>query len=200
MGKIKYLNQVKELFNQSQVVSLASLKKIVPQNYLKLLLNNLIKKQKIYRLTKGFYSKSDDPTLLVYCIKPSYLGLQEALSIHNIWEQETITVLVTPTKVRIGIRELHNTHIIIHNINKNYFFGFNFQDIGNLYIPVSDLEKTFIDLIYFNQKLDLKTWKQLKKKLDSKKLNKYLKVYQKKIKYKILKKFNEIKLKLSLGN
>jgi len=189
MGKVKYLYKVKELFNKSGVISISSLKKIVPQAYLKVLLNNLLKKKEIYRLTKGYYSKHDDPTLLVYCIKPSYLGLQEALSIHNIWEQETITVLVTPNKVRTGIRNFYTTNVKIHNLNKKYYFGFDFQKLGDFYVPVSDLEKTFIDLIYFNQKLDPKTFKKLKNKIDIKKLKSYLKIYPRKIQDKVLKRY-----------
>ena len=46
-----------------------------------------------------------------------------------------------------------------------------------MFFPYSDIEKTFIDMIYFKQPLDEETLKNFREKLNKKKLNSYLKHY-----------------------
>ena len=100
MGKQKYQNYVKELIEKSPVVDMGSIKRIIRhkkniKQYHKQLVRNLLLKGKIKKITKGYYSIYEDPSLIVFCFKPSYLGLQDALSAHNLWEQEAIPVVVT---------------------------------------------------------------------------------------------------------
>jgi len=99
MGKIKYQEEIKELFRKSPVVSYSSIEKIVKnkkniKQYTKQLIRNLLLKKKIKRLAKGYYTIINDSSLAVYCFKPAYLGLQDSLSFHNLWEQETIPVII----------------------------------------------------------------------------------------------------------
>ena len=175
MGKTKYLKEILGLFEKTPVVNIGSIKRIVGEDnsYTFLLLHNLIRTKKIYRLTKGWYSKSDDPTLLVYCFKPSYLGLQEALSIHNLWEQETNVIILTTKTIREGRRKIFN-NVIIRRLPKNLFFGIQYKKYGETYIPVSDIEKTFLDLIYYNQPLDKQLISNFKKRINKKKLEGYI--------------------------
>ncbi len=65
-------------------------------------------------------------------------------------------------------------------------FGFENVKYGDFFVPVSDLEKTFIDMVYFNEIPDGKTLKKLKRKIDLKKLMGYLKKYPEKIKKRVL--------------
>ncbi len=191
MGKIKYIKRIREIFNKNPVVQITSLKRLINTPYIYTLINYLTKKNEIKRITKGYYSIYDDPSLAVYCFKPSYLGLQDALSIHNLWEQETNVIIISAKKIRPGIRKMLGSKIIIKRISPKYFFGFEHIKLGKFYIPVSDIEKTFIDMIYFKQKINKETLENFKKRINAKKLKRYLKHYPAKIKNKIWKLFKE---------
>lgn len=192
MGKEKYQKEIRELFKKSPVVNYNSVERIIEnkkkvKQYTKQLVRNLILKQDIKRLVKGYYTNLDDPSLAVFCLKPAYLGLQDALSFHNLWEQETIPIIITTRKVRSGLRKVMGTNILIRRIQKKYFFGFDYSPQNNIPYPYSDIEKTFIDMIYFKERLSKEAIKNIVKKLNIKKLNIYLKNYPKKMKLKILK-------------
>ncbi len=192
MGKQKYQNIIMGLFKKSPVLNFASIERIIKKKqYSKQLVRNLILKGKIKQLTKGYYTLTEDPILIVFCLKPSYLGLQNALSFHNLWEQETIPVVITSKKVRTGIRNVFNSNVLIRRIDKKYFFGFEYLRQGDFYLPYSDIEKTFIDLIYFQEDLSKEVIKEMLKRIDYKKLNSYLKVYPKKFQKKVLNYFNQ---------
>jgi len=181
MGKQIYLDRVEEFFKKSKVVDFKSIERIVgtkkKANYAKLLISNLLKKGKIKKISKGIYSMHDENSLAVFAFKPAYLGLQSALSYLGIWEQETIPIIVTTKKVRRGVRRAIGANVLIRNIDEKYFFGYSFVKEGELYLPYSDLEKTFIDMVVFNQRLDKEILRAIKKRLDKKKLGNYLKRY-----------------------
>ena len=184
MGKIKHLSKVRELFKKSPVVDISSLKKILgkKENYVYLMLNNLVKKREIFRITRGKYSRYEDPSLAVYCFKPAYLGLQDALSIHGLWEQETNTIILTTRIVREGTRQIMGSNVLLKRLPKELFFGVEYKQYGGFYVPISDTEKTFLDLVYFSQPLDKKEIEDLRKVIDVKKLQKYLHNYDKETK------------------
>ncbi|MBS3166434.1 hypothetical protein J4444_04895 [Candidatus Woesearchaeota archaeon] len=192
MGKEKYQKKVMGLFKKSPILNFDSIARIInKEQYTKQLIRNLILKGKIKTLTKGYYTLTEDPILIVFCLKPSYLGLQNALSYHNLWEQETIPVIITTKKARPGIRIVFNSNILVRRLNKKYFFGFEYRKQGDLYLPYSDIEKTFIDMIYFKEYLDKDLLKNIKKRVNHKKLNSYLKVYPEKFQKKVLKCLNQ---------
>ena len=56
-------------------------------------------------------------------------------------------------------------------------FGIEYKSINNYYFPYSDIEKTFIDMIYYKQHIDKETLKEFKKRINKKKLKSYLKKY-----------------------
>ena len=178
MGKIKYLPKIKEFLEKTPAFSARDIELIVKnKRYAHLLLHNLVKKGEIYRLTKGCYSKESDPILAVFCFKPAYLGLQEALSLDNLWEQETNPVIITARKAREGVRQALGNNIVIYRISPRYFFGFELFKYGDFFLPVSDIEKTLIDLVYFKNIPSEKTLREIKKRIQSAKLNSYLKRY-----------------------
>jgi len=146
-------------------------------SYAKLMVHNLLKKGKIRKIGKGVYTKHNEISLAVFSFKPAYLGLQTALSHHGLWEQETIPVIITTKKVRRGLRRLIGGNVLLKNINKKYFFGLEYAKEGNFYLPYSDLEKTFIDMVVFNQKIDEEVLKKIKKKVNKQKFLGYLKIY-----------------------
>jgi len=188
MGKIKYINEVRKFFKKNHVVNINSLKKFVfSEDYVYLLINNLMKKGEIKRITKGYYTIHEDPILAVFCFKPCYIGLQNALSVHDLWEQETNPVIITTKKIRQGRREILGSNVILRRMDSKYFFGFGYMKEGELYVPVSDIEKTFIDMIYFRQNLDKELLKSFRKKIDLNKLKKYLKKYDERVNVKVKK-------------
>ena len=193
MGKEKYIKKIESLFYKSPVVDADSISRIVKskknvKQYTKQLIRNLILRGRIKRLTKGYYTFHEDPSLAVFSFKPAYLGLQDALSIHNLWEQETIPVIITSRKVRQGIRKVFGINVLIRIINQKYLFGFEYKKQGEFYLPVSDIEKTLIDLIYFKYKFDKILLDNFHQKIDKEKLNKYLSRYPQKIKKRVLEK------------
>ena len=171
MGKEKYQKQIIELFRKSPVVSFNSIERIKKEKknikqYTKQLVRNLLLKGKIKRITKGYYSVYEDPLLNVLCFQPSYLGLQDALSFHGLWEQETIPIIISSKKIRQGLRKTSLGNILIRRIDKKYLFGIEYKKQGNFYVPYSDIEKTFIDLIYFNEKPNKEVLNNIRKSID----------------------------------
>jgi len=176
---MKHIEKVRTYLKKTVIADISSISKLVGnRNYTYLLLNYLLKKGEIKRITKGYYTTYDDPTLIVYCMKPAYLGLQDAMSFHNIWEQETCPIIITTRKVRVGKRKIFNSNVIIRRIHPKYFFGYNYQKYGDFVFPISDIEKTLIDLIYFGE-IREEIIKKFKMKINTKKLNTYLKKYPK---------------------
>jgi len=201
MGKQKYLLDIMKLFKKSAVVDFASINRIVKnkrkvKQYVKQIVRNLIKQGKIQRIGKGIYTSLDESSLAVFCFSPSYLGLQDALSFHNLWEQETNPVIITTNNVRKGIRKVFGRNVVIKGINPKYLFGYEYYkyplEDRDIYLPYSDIEKTFIDMVYFRQFLDKETIKEFKKRIDVKKLKGYLKAYSKLIRNRIGKIFGKM--------
>jgi predicted transcriptional regulator of viral defense system len=193
MGKIVYLNKVKEFITKTPVFRVRDIELIVKnRSYAHLILHKLAKKKEIKRIMRGWYSLYDDPIVSVFCFKPAYLGLQEALSIHNLWEQETNVVIVTTRKVRTGVRKFFDSNVVVHRVKQKYFFGFDLMRYDDFFIPVSDVEKTFIDLIYFNEIPTRPVLKEIKKKMNKKKLSNYLENYPSKFREKVKKLVREI--------
>lgn len=196
MAKSKYLEKIQDLFKKSLVVDFKSIERIVSlnnkkqkSNYAKLLVSNLLKQEKIKKIAKGYYTKYNDNSLTVFCYQPSYLGLQSALSFHGLWEQETIPIIITSKKIRTGIRKVLGGNVLIKRTQNKFIFGIDYFKDGSFYLPYSDIEKTFIDMIIFKQKIPLEVLENFRKKIDEKKLKKYLKKYSKKTTKIVLNKY-----------
>lgn len=197
MGKEKYMKEIEALFAKSPVVSYDSIDKIIKnkrkvRQYAKKVIHYLLLKNRIKRLSKGYYTTRDETSLAVFAFQPAYLGLQDALSFHNLWEQEAIPIIITTRRVRPGIRKVLGQNILIRRIDKKYFFGIQYylEEDLNIALPISDIEKTLIDTIYFNQNLDEELIKAFRKRIDKKILNSYLKKYPKKIRNRVLSRLN----------
>ncbi|TAL47278.1 hypothetical protein EPN87_03365 [archaeon] len=182
---MKHVDKVREYSKRTPVFDTRSVSRLVGnENYAYVVLNHLVKKGEIKRLTKGHYSVHEEPSLLVYCVKPAYLGLQDAMSFHNLWEQETNPVIVTTRKVRVGARKVFESNVIIRRISPKHFFGFEYHEYNGVLLPVSDVEKTFIDMVYFNE-LRKDMVSAFRKKVDKEKLRRYLEKYDKRFADKV---------------
>lgn len=192
MGRQKYQKQIEGLLKKSPVVSYNSIKRVVnnkkkASQYSKQLVRNLILNGKLKTIAKGFYTIHDDPSLVVFCLNPSYLGLQDSLSQNSLWEQETIPVVITSRKVRQGLRKINGSNVLIRTIKKEYVFGIDYKKSGSFYLPYSDIEKTLIDMVYFKQKMSKEVLSSIKKKINKRKLSLYLKKYPKKMRLRVIK-------------
>ncbi len=191
MGKQIHLTKVLRLFEKSPVVDFKSIVRIVGKgSYAKLLVSNLLKKNVLKKIGKGVYTIHEESSLSVFAYTPAYLGLQSALSYHGLWEQETIPIVLTTRKVRRGLRTVLGSNIMVRNIDQKYFFGFDYVLDGKFYVPYSDIEKTAIDLVVFQVKMDAALCKVIRKKMDKDKLNEYLKRYSSKLQELVKKKLS----------
>ena len=61
-----------------------------------------------------------------------------------------------------------NSNVLVRGINKKYLFGYEYYkyplEKRDIYLPYSDIEKIFIDMIYFRQPLDKEVILEFRKK------------------------------------
>jgi predicted transcriptional regulator of viral defense system len=194
---MKYREQVEKAFKNQPIFKLRDVKTLLSKEktstaYLHLMIHQMLKKRQIHKITQGIYSFQEDPTNYGFAFTPFYYGLQNALSLQNIGTQETNPVIITPRKVRLGIRNIGGTNFILHRIQRKLFFGYQFIKYYDIEIPVSDLEKTLLDFIYYRQPLNTETIEELTPRLNTKKLAKYIQQYPKKIQTEITRKLGQL--------
>lgn len=178
MGRVIHMEKVKSFVEGTPAFRARDVELIVGDRaYALLLLHNLAKRGEIHRVTAGWYSRLDDPIVAVFAFKPCYLALQEALSIHGLWEQETNPVLLTPRPFRTGARRVMGSTVIVRRIEGKRFFGFDYVSYDGFAVPVSDVEKTLIDLAYFGETPDGDVLAEIRRRCDVKKLKSYLGAY-----------------------
>ncbi len=188
---MKYVKDFFEKFSKKAFFSTRDVKlfltnKGATKSYVSVFLNNLVKQNRVFRISHGFYSFEKKIDAVEKNFFPAYHGLQDALTIHNLWTQQSNIILITPKKFRSGERIVSENKLILKRINRKMFFGFESIKIIDSWILVSDIEKTLIDFVYFNEPIDKETLQNLKKRIDKKKLKKYLELVNKKHVVKIL--------------
>lgn len=180
MGKVVHLDAVRQFVRRTPVFRARDVEMIVNDaGYARLLLHNLARRGEVKRITKGWYTVHEDPLVSVFAFRPAYIGLQEALSLRELWEQETNVVLVTALRVRPGLRTILGSNVLLHRISSRYLFGFDYLRYGDFFLPVSDLEKTLIDLAYFDESPGDDIMRRLARSADPRKLSRYLRPYPK---------------------
>jgi len=143
--------------------------------YQNLMVHKLLKEGKLQRIGRGIYTFRQETQAVGFAFQPFYYGLQDALSLRNLWEQETVPVVITPRKVRAGRREFLGSNYIVRRIGRSMFFGFGMVKYGDFWVPVSDLEKTLIDFVHFRQPLPRELATALKKSVRRDVMDGYLK-------------------------
>jgi len=176
---MKYMTEFLDNFRDKYIFSTNDVKRFLAyrkanNNYYKIFLYNLIKENKIHKIRYGYYSFNDDIMITGLSYRPFYYGLENALSLLNLWEQETNPVIITPLHVRTGIMNFDGRNYIVRKISREMFFGYHYIKYFNFYIPVSDLEKTLIDLIYYNEKIPDCLFNNIKKKANKNILKNYI--------------------------
>lgn len=153
MGRKVHIDTVRKFAKTTPVFTARDVESLVGERrYALLMLHQMAKRGELHRVARGFYSLHEDPVVSVFALRPAYVGLQDALSVRDLWEQETNVVLVTAGRCKPGAREFMGSRVIVHRICPRYFFGFDYLRYpGGLYVPVSNLEKTLIDFVYFRE-------------------------------------------------
>jgi len=182
----RHIKKVRDFLQSTPVANLQSISALIgDKNYAYVAMNHLLKRGEVRRITRGYYTIHDDPSLLVYCLKPAYIGLQDAMSFHNLWEQETSPIIITGRRVRSGIRKVMGHNVLVRRISNEYFFGYEHHKHDDFSLPVSDVEKTFVDMVYFGE-MKKSVVKNFKMRIDRKKLEKYLRKYPINFREKVL--------------
>lgn len=147
--------------------------------YSKLLLHNMAEKNELVRLKRGFYTFSKNEAVSGYAFRPFYYGMEYALTIRKIWTQQSIPIVVTTSKANPGIRLIMGQRVKVRRINKKYFFGFEYVNYSNLFVPVSSPEKIILDFLYYGIGLDPETLRSLLAQSDTVLLRNYASMFGK---------------------
>jgi predicted transcriptional regulator of viral defense system len=167
----------------------------ISKNYKKRLTHLLLSNGRIKRITRGVYTFHDDINVVGFAFSPFYYGLENALTMHGISTQGTNPIVITPRNVRQGLRVFEGRNYLIKRIPEALFFGYEMVKRGNFWVPVSDLEKTVIDMMYFDGYIRDELWPTILKELQMRRLNEYLGRYKKEFRTKMLKTIKEEKNK-----
>lgn len=164
-----------ERFKKWPVFSMKDVEKVASsKNYAKLIVHNNLSKGKIFKLGKGVYSFINDPVLSVYAFKPAYLGLEFALSFYEMWEQESIPVVITSRKVRFGVRKVLDENVLVRHMKPEGMFGYRSVSYFDVRVPVSTPEKTLADYIYYQEPIPKNGFRNLLLNCDAEKVSRYL--------------------------
>ena len=161
--------------------------------YYKLVIHNLLSRREIYRITRGVYTFQEDAQMSGFGFSPFYYGLEDALSLRNVWEQETNPVVITPRNVRVGIRQFEGRNFVVRRIDRQMFFGYTYVAYGDFHIPVSTVEKTFIDFIYYRIELPRELIFAILSRSSRRKINEYLREIPKWLSKKVQEKIEELR-------
>ncbi len=139
----------------------------------------LKKTGRLHGIVKGAYTTSMDAMTAGFAFQPFYYGLRSALTIMDAWTQMPIPEVVTLRRVkraRISVLDGH-ARIMLHHSRPAYFFGFSIREYGKMRVPVSDPEKTLIDLFFYKVRLPIQQYSGILNLIERKKLLEYLKAY-----------------------
>ena len=140
--------------------------------YVKLFMHNRLKKG-MRRIGKGAYTFQDTDAVIGFAYSPFYYGMEYALTIHRLWTQMADPVIITTRSVVPGEREAGGTQITIRKISGRMFFGTERLLYDGMFVPVSDVEKTLIDFIYYRVNIGAEDMSSLVAACNKGKLRKY---------------------------
>ena len=127
------------------VFSLADVAKITKsRNYAKKLLSRLTKRKIIKKIMRDMYTTNDDLFLIApFLYTPSYISCASALQYHGLISQIPNAIFLMTPKRSKKIR--YKMHLLYQKTNK--YFGFQMVKYQNIWLPIADPEKAFIDSI-----------------------------------------------------
>lgn len=177
---MKYVKLFLEEFKKTPIFTAIDIEKFLvskgsTKNYSKIFIKLMVVGGRAYKVSKGFYTLYNNSEVAGFPYSPFYYGLSFALTKHGLWKQQANPYVITTKNVRRGVRRVLGSNITVSKISKDMFFGYRYVKGANFYYPVSDVEKTFIDLVYFRYGVDDQVYENIAKKVDKKKMLLYLK-------------------------
>jgi len=173
---MKYVKEFRAFFSKQPAFSTKDAfiflkRKGINKGYFYFMLHHMLSRGELKRISRSYYTFHSDVSIVGFAFKPFYYGLYDALSIHNLWEQETNPVVITVRRIRTGLREFAGRNYVVRRIASDMFFGYEYTKYSGFWIPVSSIEKTLIDFIYFREPISAELAKIFKAKIDRKKLS-----------------------------
>ncbi|MDE1873858.1 MAG: hypothetical protein KGI04_01935 [Candidatus Micrarchaeota archaeon] len=141
--------------------------------YARLFVHKLVKAGELLRISKGKYTFKKDEAVVGFAFRPFYYGLEYALTIRRIWTQMANPVIVTTTKAVPGPRKELGRMVQVRRISEKVFFGIEYLKYGDIFVPVSDVEKTLLDFIYYRISPGEEVFDKLLASSDAEKLRRY---------------------------
>ena len=118
-------------------------------SYVKLFIHLQARRHGLLKIGKGYYTFVKNDASAGFAFSPFYYGLEHALTIHKLWTQMTNPVIITASKAIPGARTSMGYEVTVRRISEKMFFGIEYVRYGGVFVPVSDVEKTLIDFLYF---------------------------------------------------
>ncbi len=180
---MKYIKQFLKYFEAfpaftSKDVKLFLRKNGANEGYYKIFMHDMVKSGRAFGIRKGSYTLHDDPMFAGFIFSPFYYGLETALTYHKLWEYVTPITIITTRRVDDVKIKLLERNASVRRIQRKNFFGYSMVKYGNdLYVPIADVEKTFIDSVYFHDYFNKVVCSKIAKKVNIKRLHEYLKSY-----------------------
>lgn len=152
-------------------------------------ISRMAKKRKIYTITKGVFSFEKRDELVGFAFAPFYYGGLAALMIRDMIDDQVKMEIMTTRRIKRSVMEVYNgsSRVVLHHIPRKYYFGFEDLRYGGITVPVSDPEKTLIDLCYYHVGLTIQNYSGLLMVVNRRKLGEYLKRYDKRTAASVLK-------------
>lgn len=180
MPKLRYKQFVEKL-EKSSAFSFKQIEAKLGKNYAKTFIHTLAERGRIVKLLKGWYTFKKSPYLITIPLGKAYIGLGTAAFLHGAWNQVPIVCVLSPNaslKARSGMRVVAGWNVLIKKISDKMYFGYEekfFEDIEE-WIRVSDIEKTLIDIVYYDYAFAGEIIPKLMEMASRKKLEKYIKM------------------------
>ncbi len=186
---MKYVDSFLEEFKRTPTFTIKDAEKFLrykgsTKAYPKIFMKLMVKSGRACKVSRGFYTLYKDIEVVGFPFYPFYYGLGFALTKHRLWKQQANPYILTTRNVRRGNREAFGSNFTVSKISKRMFFGYHYTKGSNFYYPISDIEKTLIDCIYYRFNLEDYVYTNIFKMIDKKKIGIYLKNCNKKIKIK----------------
>lgn len=152
-------------------------------------LSRMAKRKRIYSITKGVYSPEKRDEVAGFAFTPFYYGGMAALMIRDMIDDQVKMEIMTTRRVKTSFVAVFggDSAVVVHHIPRKYYFGFEDLKYGDITVPVSDLEKTLIDLFYYRERLSLQDYAGILKGIRKDVLERYLKHYDKHTKVSVMR-------------
>jgi predicted transcriptional regulator of viral defense system len=154
-------------------------KKHVSDKTLQVTLSRMKSEGRIYTITKGVFSLKINDELVGFAFSPFYYGGLSAMMMRELTDKQVRLEIMTTKNVKNSILPVYDgkSNVFLHHIPKRYYFGFEDLRYGDMTVPVSNPEKTLIDLFYYKTKIGILDYGGLLKAINKSKLNGYLEAY-----------------------